>query len=653
MFSFMNLGNRKVGDYERIELDNLERNLQKIINGNFDLDYTLYDDGEDDSPESEQFARINQCLMTIGEMMQNMVADSSKLATSMEDGNLDDRICEDNYKGAFRETAANYNRMLDNITVNLQEAKQVIGKMAVNDYSQAMGTNQVGFFGELATQINEVQNNVLTVQEALEKIAQGDFSQLNSYRQIGQRSESDRLLPALVTLMDNMMMISDEAVGLANAASEGNLEYRAYAEQYNGEYQKIVQKMNTILDAITAPLNEFIVVLTQMEQGNLNVSVTGHYQGEFHTMTNALNSLITTFKEIIQEVTEILAQISQKNLDLSPVKQYQGDFASISKSLNEIVKHLNHVLRDFLSAAEQIAAGSEQVSTSSQTLSEGAENQASSIEQVTSSMSEVDAQVKQNAQNADEARDLSLTAKEYVELGDERMKEMLVAMQEINEASRNISKIIKVIDDIAFQTNILALNAAVEAARAGQYGKGFAVVAEEVRSLAARSASAAKETTQMIESSIAKVEKGTVIAEETNKALNEVVNSISRTADLVKAIATASNEQAMAISQINQAIEQVSHIIQTNSAIAEQSASASEELASQAAMMKQMVNEFTLKDAPEEGKPNLNLNALSPELLRTIEKMMQNKKNGQSEPKCTDTTTKPHIFLDDLEYGKY
>lgn len=297
----------------------------------------------------------------------------------------------------------------------------------------------------------------------------------------------------------------------------------------------------------------------------------------------------------IVKMVKVAEKVSEGDLDVEIDYSARDEIGMLAAAFAKMTDNLNEVMTSISSAAEQVSAGSTQLSDSSMALSQGATEQASSIEELSASIEEIAAQTKVNAEHAKEADRITESAKMSAMEGNGQMKEMLGAMKDINEASVNISKIIKVIDDIAFQTNILALNAAVEAARAGAHGKGFAVVAEEVRNLAARSANAAKETTAMIEGSVKKVEGGTKIAGETAEALNKIVDGIAHVAELIGNISVASDEQASGIAQINQGILQVSTVVQNNSATAQESAAASEELASQAVLMEEQVSKFRLK----------------------------------------------------------
>lgn len=283
--------------------------------------------------------------------------------------------------------------------------------------------------------------------------------------------------------------------------------------------------------------------------------------------------------------------------DLTTHIHIKCDGDVLGQALLELVNNTHRIVSSIYAAADQVASGSSLVADSSFALSQGATEQASSIQQLTASLLEIASQTNLNAKNAEKANDLAQQAKLNAATGNDHMKGMLSAMDEINDSSANISKIIKVIDDIAFQTNILALNAAVEAARAGQHGKGFAVVAEEVRNLAAKSANAAKETTSLIEGSKRKVDAGTKIANDTAEALSQIVSQVAIAADLVNSIAQASNEQAHAIEQVNSGIHQVSEVVSTNAATSEESAAASEELSSQAAQLKETISVFKLKRA--------------------------------------------------------
>ena len=344
----------------------------------------------------------------------------------------------------------------------------------------------------------------------------------------------------------------------------------------------------------------------------------------------------------LNELVRVADSIADGDLDVTVNIDSKDEVGVLARAFQEMSENINNVLSNINVSSEQVSTGAKQVSESSMSLSQGATEQASSVQQLTSSLEEISSQTTLNADNANRANDLANTVRGGAEQGDVQMADMLKAMDDINESSNSISKVIKVIDDIAFQTNILALNAAVEAARAGQHGRGFAVVAEEVRTLAARSADAARETTEMIEGSIEKAEGGTRIARDTAKSLDEIVEGIEEVAELVEEIATASNEQASAIDQINQGILQVSDVVQMNSATSEESAAASEELSSQAGLLKDMVNKFKLKTNTSMGAV---YEQMSPEVANMLDNMSPNSSNTQDKIS--------QISLSDNEFGKY
>ncbi len=439
-----------------------------------------------------------------------------------------------------------------------------------------------------------VSKTVRRVSRQLKKIAAGE-----SVEDLDVKTFSGEFMTIATDLNEmqaSLQRLLTDAGTLAAAGIEGRLSTRADLSAHRGNFRTIIEDFNRSLDAFTAPLTEIIDVLKQMQLGSLSVSVTGSYPGDYAQMKEALNDTVRTIKSYVEEVSKILENMSIGDLTLCIESEYRGDYVTLRDSINKINESLNALLKDILLSANQVAAGTRHVSDGNQTISVGATEQASAIEQLTVTVSHIADQTKLNAQHAGEVKTLSADLGSNARSGNADMENMQEAMADIRTSSENINKIIKVIDDIAFQTNILALNAAVEAARAGVHGRGFAVVAEEVRNLASRSAKAAAETSELIENSIQKVQQGTHIANQTAASLRRIVEGVENTAKLIGDIADASSSQANAIVQVNSGIENLTTVVQNNSATSEQTAAAAQELSSQAEMLRTMVKQFSLKD---------------------------------------------------------
>ena len=352
-----------------------------------------------------------------------------------------------------------------------------------------------------------------------------------------------------------------------------------------------------IIRSITRPISEIENAAQRMSHGDLNADIQYSSRDEMGMLSDSMRLMMSTLRSYVGNIAALLNAMADGNMAVSADMDYAGDFAPIKTAMEQIIGSLNDTLSQINRSADQVASGSDQVSSGAQELSQGATEQASSIEELSATVAEISEQIRLNAGNAQQTNAMAGEMGSEIARGNQQMEQLVTAMNDISATTDQIGKIIKAIDDIAFQTNILALNAAVEAARAGAAGKGFAVVADEVRNLAAKSADAAKDTTDLIASSISAVKNGSVIAVNTAKSLEEIKGKAQKTILLVDEIAKASNEQANAVVQITQGIEQISVVIQTNSATAEESAAASEELNGQAQVLKELVGQFTLKDA--------------------------------------------------------
>jgi methyl-accepting chemotaxis protein len=344
---------------------------------------------------------------------------------------------------------------------------------------------------------------------------------------------------------------------------------------------------------ITTGLSKIMETLKKVVlDGNLNVEIPHDLlsrQDEIGELSHVGNSVLNDFKT----VDAMANALADGNWQV--VIKEKSDQDSMNLNLARMLTQVNSTLLQINDSVKQVTTGSGEISSAAQTLSSGAQESAASLEEITASMSEISSQTKANAQSASEARDLAHKATRAAAEGQSAMNEMNDAMDRITKNSTEIQRVIKVIDDIAFQTNLLALNAAVEAARAGVHGKGFAVVAEEVRNLAARSAKAAKETTDLISTSGQEIHKGGEVATHTAEVLNMIVDQIKQTTDLISGIAEASNEQAQGVTQVTIGLQQIDAVTQQNTAAAEESASAAGEMSNMATRLQQLVEQFQLR----------------------------------------------------------
>ena len=686
------------------ELGNLTSSLQKVVEnirevavaaekmaaGDLNIEMKVRSDKD----------RLSKSMNHVIESFQKIIEEMDCMSTEHNTGDIDVFIPEGKFQGAYKSMAKGVNDMVKGhidvkkkamgciaefakgnfdaelekfpgkkafINENIEELRgniqKFIAKMNYMSETHDAGDIDVfvpeaefqGAFKTMAQGVNEMVKGHIEVKKkamaCIAEFAAGNFdAELEKFP--GKKAFINDNIEGL---RKNLKEVSSEINQLIIASQEGKLSERANAQAFHGDWAVLIKGLNGLIDAIIEPIQEAAAVLDEMSRGNLNASVKGNYKGDHAKIKNALNDSINTLSSYVSEISQVLNEMAEGNLNVGITREYRGNFQEMKDSLNFIINALNEMMNEINNASLQVSSGSKQVSDSSMALSQGATEQASAVEQLTASIEEISSQTRMNAENASQANSLAEHAKSNAVQGNKQMKEMLQSMDEINAASSNISKIIKVIDEIAFQTNLLALNAAVEAARAGQHGKGFAVVAEEVRNLAARSANAAKETTDLIEGSINKVEGGTNIANHTAEALNKIVEGVTQVANIVGDIATASNEQAQGIEQINQGVMQVSQVVQTNSATSEESAAASEELASQAEMLQMQVAKFKLRKTHFSSESYNGLKDLNPDVWKKLETMNggQNATHLKESYEEVAAARSNKIVLSDHEFGKY
>lgn len=484
-----------------------------------------------------------------------------------------------------------------NDPADIQDAQDEFQKdsdLAVETYESAKkycGTAEEKAFVKI------IDENLPIYQEKREEVIELGLANKNEEALQMFREEARPILDKIMEAADGLVNLntelgttkSEELTASSNMSTLINIVIIIVAVIGSVIFSIIVSK------AISAPIGVVQKAALQMAEGNLNIQVESNAKDEVGEMTRAFSKAASMIRGYIIDLSRVTEGLANSDFTVELTEDFKGDFVKMEESINTLCASLNNVLIQINESADQVSSGSDQVSSGAQALSQGATEQASSVEELAATINEVSRSIGDNAINAKAASDKANQVGDEAKESNRRMQEMLAAISEISDRSNEIGKIIKTIEDIAFQTNILALNAAVEAARAGEAGKGFAVVADEVRNLASKSAEASKNTATLIEASLLAVENGTKIADETAKSLESVVTGVADANATINQISRASEEQADSAKQVTVGIDQISSVVQTNSATAEESAAASEELSGQAQMLKDMVNKFKLK----------------------------------------------------------
>ncbi|MDR1541632.1 MAG: methyl-accepting chemotaxis protein [Clostridiales bacterium] len=533
-------------------------------------------------------AKISKPLTIISEAFEDLASGSSSLFEAADYG-----IHELNTLGkSFKRISTSFSTLIGRINELTKEHS------AGNTDALIDASNFSGMYADVARSINSmVSDYVQESQEIGESIAAfGNGSFCTPLRQLSGKKQM--INAAVDNLRAYLIQINQEINKLTESAIAGNLSTRIDTKRFVGDWRNLAVQLNNFVNIIIHPIEESSEVLRCMSEGNLDARMVGDYKGDFAIIKNSLNSASAEFSAYIGEIKAVLSRMADNDFDQEIKRTYVGQFSDIKESINGIVDKFNQILLNFQSASSRLSNGALRLSESSRQLASSAARQFEIVQMLNVAISDVSRKAAENESNAASANDISAISRENAAKGNDEMLSMLNSMNGIKESSKNIFKVVKVIEDIATQTNLLAINAAVEAAHAGVHGKGFAVVADQVRTLASRSQEAVKNTAKFVGESIDMVNQGTEIAKSTSKSLEAIFSNISDVSSIIRDIADSSKQQSTAIADIMRGLDNITDSIKATSDESIQFSDLSQELRTQAIELKQMIQDFNLKGSP-------------------------------------------------------
>ncbi len=532
---------RRTASLLKLSLSRITNAIENLSNGV--ISFNTRENSIEAGTISLLYHRFNEVFSTLNDLIDDM----RTMSAEQQEGNYDAKVDESKYKGAFLEIVSGMNKTVGMYATDTQELLGVLTSYSNGDFTPNVRKHK-GKMAIANTSIDRLRNN------------------LNS--------------------------ITKEVNELAIKASDGDLKSRANTRDFSGDWKSIVDNMNALMNSIATPLNETTELLIQMTHGDLSHRMTGNYKGDFKAMKDDVNTMAEQISSYITEISAKLQSVSNYDLSVRIEKEFLGQFNEIKKSINDIIQMQNDFLIEVRQGSQMVSLVANEVSDLSSNLQQGAALQNDSVQKLSNSIEMITTQTESNSKSTAHADELSEKSIKNVASSNEQMKTMLESMDTIKNSSENIGKIIKVIEDISFQTNLLALNAAVEAARAGEHGKGFAVVAEEVRSLATRSQVAASETTILIETSVSRVNGGTIIAKETADSLANIIENVNSVSKIMSDITATSRAQAGVVSEINDDMHIISNVVKSNNTTAERSSKLSQDLSVQSQTLERSILKY-------------------------------------------------------------
>ncbi len=525
-------------------LKNLIVASKELSKGNIDVDIDY------EYSKKDEYNQLAINLTLIRDSLGRTITDIENLSILHERGYLDERIDTTYYSGNYKSVIEKTNDM-------------------VESYSSI---------------VNELVNSITN-------IAEGDFD----FKVKQFTGKKEIITERILLLQSNLFGINNEIDNLTKRAIKGQLDSRAKAENFKGDWKELLLVLNELLEVVVEPIHESSRVLQEISAGNFDVKIQGDYHGDFLIIKKAMNEMIFNVSGYIHEITDVLTSISRGDLAVSIKNEYVGEYSAIKESLNLIITNLNHVIGGINVASLNVESASNSINQDTKNIAEGARQQHNFVEELGSSLEVVNVKADENVKNVTNAEKASKSLSESAEKGSKQMDFMMQSMDSINKSSIEISNIIKVVEDIAFQTKLLSLNASVEAARAGVHGRGFAIVAEEVRVLALKSEEAVKTTSELINNSNNKIAEGSNTATQTDMALKDILVKVGEMYKYMDKINSSSLEQKEIVSSINSLITDIRRVVNLNSEITQDFERQTSSLLNEAQELKEQVALFNFK----------------------------------------------------------